>query len=95
MAHGFLVHCKEDDVGVAVRDLAAGETVEGVFMDTGDGVTLTMISVVPLGHKVALQDMAEGHECREYNEVIGRVTAALWQGEHVHVHNIRSARWSR
>jgi (2R)-sulfolactate sulfo-lyase subunit alpha len=94
MAHGFLVHCKEDDVGVAVRDLAPGETVEGVCMDTGEGVTLATISVVPLGHKVALRDMVEGQECHEYNEVIGRVTTAIRRGEHVHVHNIRSARWS-
>jgi len=95
MAHGFLVHCKEDDVGVAVRDLAAGETVEGVYMDSEESVTLALLAVVPLGHKVALQDMAEGHECREYNEVIGRVTTPIRQGEHVHVHNIRSARWSK
>jgi len=95
MAHGFLVHCKEDDVGVAVRDLAPGETVEGVCMDSEESVTLALIAVVPLGHKVALRDMAEGHECREYNEVIGRVTTPIRQGEHVHVHNIRSARWSK
>jgi (2R)-sulfolactate sulfo-lyase subunit alpha len=95
MAHGFLVHCKEDDVGVAVRDLTVGEAVEGVYMDSDESVTLTLVSVVQLGHKVALRDMAEGHECREYNEVIGRVTAAVQLGEHVHVHNIRSARWSK
>ncbi len=95
MAHGFLVHCKEDDVGVAVRDLTVGEAVEGVCMDSDESATLTLVSVVPLGHKVALRDMAEGHECREYNEVIGRVTAAVRRGEHVHVHNIRSARWSK
>ncbi len=94
MARGFLVHNKEDDVGVAVRDLEAGETVEGVFMDTNDSVTLTTLTAIPLGHKVALRDLPEGHECREYNEVIGRITAPVRQGEHVHVHNIKSLRWA-
>lgn len=94
MARGFLVHNNEDDVGVAVRDLAEGENVEGIFMDTTNGITLTTVTAVPLGHKLALRDMPEGHECREYNEVIGRVTQPIRKGEHVHVHNIKSARWA-
>lgn len=94
MAHGFLIHFQPDDVGVAVRDLSKGEQVEGVYMDNDSSITITLVSDVPLGHKVALRDMPEGHMCIEYGEIIGRITKPVKQGEHVHTHNIKSARWA-
>ena len=94
MAHGFLIHFQPDDVGVAVRDLSKGEQVEGVYMDNDSSITITLVSDVPLGHKVALRDMPEGHMCIEYGEIIGRITQPVKQGDHVHTHNIKSARWA-
>ena len=32
MPHKFLVHAKDDSVGVAVEKIRAGETVEGIFL---------------------------------------------------------------
>jgi (2R)-sulfolactate sulfo-lyase subunit alpha len=96
VAHGFLIHRQGDDVGVAVRDLRAGETADGVYMDSADDdgrVTVTLVSDVPLGHKLALRELPAGHEAREYGEIIGRMTQPARAGEHVHTHNIRSVRW--
>ena len=47
---------------------------------------------VPLGHKLALADIAAGQEIIEYGQPVGIATTDIRQGEHVHVHNMRSAR---
>jgi altronate dehydratase len=76
-----------DNVVVAVRALAAGETVE---LSTGEAVTLA--EAIPFGHKLATRAIAEGGDVVKYDEVIGRTTAAIPAGAHVHVHNVVSAR---
>ena len=48
---------------------------------------------IPLGHKVAMKDMAEGDTVIKYGVDIGKVVAAIKIGEHAHVHNIKTKRW--
>src|SRR5665647_230514 len=43
---------------------------------------------VPRGHKVAVRDVATGSAVRKYGQVIGRATADIAAGEHVHTHNL-------
>ena len=93
MAHKFLVHAKEDHVGVAVEDIRAGEAVEGVFLEDESTVTVKASQDIPLGHKIALTSLAEGAAVKEYGESIGKAVATIKPGEHVHVHNLKSARW--
>jgi (2R)-sulfolactate sulfo-lyase subunit alpha len=90
----FLVHNQGDDVGVAVQDVGAG-VARARYMDTEGSVELDVREGVPLGHKVALTDIAAGADVIEYGERIGRATAAIGRGELVHVHNLGSARWER
>ena len=80
MAHGFLVHADKDDVGVAVRDLAAGETVTGVYQKSLKETSVTLTEMVPLGHKVALTNLKVGDNIIEYNEVIGIATQPIYMG---------------
>jgi (2R)-sulfolactate sulfo-lyase subunit alpha len=47
---------------------------------------------VPLGHKLALTDIAAGQQIIEYGQPVGMATRDIRQGDHVHVHNVRSAR---
>ena len=94
MAHGFLIHGDTDYVGVAVRDLAAGETVTGVYQKSLKETHVTLTDAVPLGHKVALTDLKPGDNVIEYNEVVGVATQPIHRGNHVHVHNIKSVRWA-
>ena len=75
-----------DNVATALRDLEAGEVV------ALDGLELTVREAVPLCHKVALGDLAPGDPVVKYGQPIGRMTAAVLAGGHVHVHNMRSAR---
>jgi (2R)-sulfolactate sulfo-lyase subunit alpha len=93
MSKKFWIHAPSDSVGVAVEDLRSGEHVHGAYMGGGDGVSVTCASDVPLGHKIALRPIRKGESVVEYAEVIGRATAEIRPGEHVHVHNLRSVRW--
>ncbi|MGE4219050.1 MAG: UxaA family hydrolase [Alphaproteobacteria bacterium] len=47
---------------------------------------------IPYGHKVALKDIAAGGEIKKYGLIIGRATAPIPAGQHVHVHNVESLR---
>jgi len=81
----LLVLRPDDDVGVARRDLSAGERVV-----IGDR-EVTVAAAVPAGHKIALTDLPEGARVRKYGEVIGVATVAIAAGDHVHTHNLQMA----
>ncbi|MFA7468697.1 MAG: UxaA family hydrolase [Desulfotomaculaceae bacterium] len=89
----YIVHEPEDNVGVAVKEIKAGETIEGWVMSNDDTVSITAKQDIKIGHKIALRDMDEGNTVVKYNHPIGKVMAQIAQGEHVHVHNLRTARW--
>lgn len=76
----------DDDVAVALRSLASGETVRI------DGRAVTVRSDIPMAHKLALRDIPEKASVRKYGEIIGEARAPIAVGEHVHVHNIASRR---
>lgn len=93
MLHKFLVHGKEDSVGVAVEDIRTGETAEGVILEDESTIKIKALQDIPLGHKIALTSIAQGATVIEYGESIGKAMAAIKPGEHVHTHNLKSARW--
>jgi hypothetical protein len=75
-----------DNVAVAVVALSAGEEV------VLEGRVVTVAEAVRFGHKLALEPIAAGQPVVKYSEVIGRASAAIAPGQHVHVHNVVSAR---
>ena len=90
----FLVHDKDDSVGVAVVEtIKAGMEVTGYKMDTDEKIQLVALNDIPLGHKIALADFAVGDTIIKYNQDMGRVVAPIKRGEHAHVHNIKTKRW--
>lgn len=91
--HKFLVHNEGDDVGVATEDIAAGDAIVGIFMDTGGEVAVTSRGEVPLSHKIAVRALKHGDEVTEYGTRVGVATSDIEVGDYVHTHNIRSARW--
>jgi (2R)-sulfolactate sulfo-lyase subunit alpha len=93
MRHSFLIHDEADDVGVAVTDLGSSQDVTGVYMNSGKTVGLKSRAAIPLGHKIALRDLAEGADVVKYGVRIGRTITAVSEGEYVHTHNLKSARW--
>ncbi|MPZ68041.1 MAG: hypothetical protein GEU71_00740 [Actinobacteria bacterium] len=93
MEHSFLIHHAGDLVGVAVKDIPADQEVVGVEMDTGDVVKVVTRAPVLLGHKVALAEINKGDDVIKYGKRIGHATEPIKVGDHVHTHNLRSARW--
>lgn len=89
---GFLAHNEGDDVAVAVDDIEPGNAVV-VYMDSNRKLEVDVRDRIPLGHKVALNDLASGADVIEYGVRIGLTRSRINRGELVHVHNIRSARW--
>jgi (2R)-sulfolactate sulfo-lyase subunit alpha len=88
----FLGHRDGDSVAIAVRDVEPGPR-HASFLDETAAVTLTVIAKIPLGHKVALRDVAPGEEIVEYGVSIGRATSTIRTGDWVHVHNLKGDRW--
>jgi altronate hydrolase len=74
-----------DNVAVAVRDLAAGATIEI------GGERTTLVTDVPAGHKVALGSLGVGAPVTKYGFPIGRTTEAVPAGAWVHSHNMATA----
>ena len=93
-APDFLVHNKDDSVGVVVvEDADAGKELSGWVMETDDTITVKALDAIPLGHKLALADIAEGDTVIKYGHDIGKAIAEIGKGRHAHVHNIKTKRW--
>ena len=91
-APSFLAHKDGDFVAVAVRDVGRGDDVVG-YLDGTPSVEVEVNAEIPLGHKVALRDVAEGADVIEYGVRTALASADITRGDYVHIHNVRSARW--
>ncbi len=90
----FLVHDTRDSAGViVVEDAKAGMELEGWVMATDDTIHVTALDDIPIGHKVALLDIAEGDTIMKYSHDIGKAVADIAKGGHMHVHNVKTKRW--
>jgi (2R)-sulfolactate sulfo-lyase subunit alpha len=94
MTTHFIVHDKKDTVGVVVvEDVKPGMMLTGWVME-GDGtIQVKALDAVPLGHKVALQDIRNGDTVLKYGNDIGKAVADIPKGGHAHVHNVKTKRW--
>ena len=73
-----------DMVAVALQALPAGEAVS-----YGAGEVTPLVDI-PMGHKVALRDIAKGEPVIKYGFPIGEATEAIPRGGHVHSHNLHT-----
>ncbi|TDL76562.1 flagellar biosynthesis protein FlgA [Palleronia sediminis] len=90
----LLVHEAADNVGVVVVEgLTAGTDMLCVVTHDDSSFRLTAKADVPIGHKVALSDLKAGDTAIKYGEDIGRITADVEKGGHVHTHNCKTKRW--
>ena len=90
----LLVHDKKDTVGVVVvEDLKKGTDMLCVVTHDNSSFKLKSKMDVPIGHKVALTDIKKGDTIWKYGQDIGIAKAKIAQGEHVHVHNVKTKRW--
>ncbi|MCB9742533.1 MAG: UxaA family hydrolase [Alphaproteobacteria bacterium] len=93
-APDFLIHHPGDNVAViVVEGIRAGQTLSGLQMSTGERVEIEVLDDIPIGHKLALADIAAGQGVVKYGHDIGVTVAAIAKGAHAHVHNVKTRRW--
>lgn len=90
----FVLHEAKDTVAVVVvEDVKANQALTGWIMDEDRKIELRARQDIPIGHKLALKDMAVGDTIYKYGVDIGKVVSPIKAGEHAHVHNIKTKRW--
>jgi altronate dehydratase len=75
----------DDNILVLAEKIAAGTDL------MVDGHRVRLADTLPIAHKIASVDIATGETILKYGAPIGRATADISRGAHVHVHNIESA----
>jgi len=93
-----MIHCvlhdpKDSVAVVVVENVKAGMQLTGLILDEDRTIELPCTQDIPIGHKVALRDMAVGDTVIKYGVDIGKVVQPIRKGEHAHVHNIKTKRW--
>jgi len=76
-----------DDVAIARAQLVGGTKL----LDEN----VTVVGLVPPGHKVATRAIARGQPVKRYNQVIGFASRDIAPGEHVHLHNLAMGAFDR
>ena len=79
----------EDNVAIATRHLAAGETI-----DAGN-FKIKPNTRIGMGHKVAVKAIRKGDSVSKYGQIIGFATTNIEPGDHVHVHNLGAENFAR
>jgi (2R)-sulfolactate sulfo-lyase subunit alpha len=78
---------------VVVEGVEAGQQLSGWLMEIDETLSIQALDSIPLGHKIALGDIAAGDTITKYSHDIGKAVADIGKGRHVHVHNIKTKRW--
>jgi (2R)-sulfolactate sulfo-lyase subunit alpha len=90
----FVLHDARDTVAVVVVEgVTAGTAMTGWIMDEDKTIEVRARQDIPIGHKVALRDMAPGDTVLKYGIGMGKVVAPIQAGDHAHVQNIKTKRW--
>ena len=90
----FLIHEDADNVGVVVvQTVTAGSDVVGLNMESQQTITVKALNDIPLGHKIALTDLAIGEQVIKYAGNVGKIVENVAKGGHVHVHNCKTNKW--
>ena len=78
----YVVVDEKDNVATVVETLKKGEVLE-----TSAG-KIRLLRDIQEGHRFALSKIPKGGYIVKYGEWIGRATADIPTGDHVHVHNV-------
>lgn len=81
----LVVLASGDNVGVALRDIAAGESARSMA-----GHLVGAVEHIPQGHKIAMHDIPDQALIIRFGMSIGIAKAAISKGHLVHVHNVAS-----
>lgn len=79
----ILLH-PDDNIVVVVVAIGEGETI------TIDGQQVVVQHPIGVGHKLARCNLEVGQKVLRYGAPIGSMVEAATQGQHVHMHNMKS-----
>ncbi len=90
----FIVHDERDSVGVVVVEgVKAQDRLTGWIMDQDKTIQVKALDAIPIGHKVAIKELAGKATVIKYGTDVGQTKAPIQVGQHVHVHNLKTKRW--
>ena len=90
----IIIHDEKDNVGVVVIEkIIPDQNCACWIMENDKTVNIQSADEIPLGHKIAMADLAEGDTIIKYGHDIGKVVKSIKKGEHVHVHNVKTKKW--
>jgi altronate dehydratase len=81
-----------DNVATALVNLLEGAVVAIADTEGAELETVTALSDIPRGHKIALRDIPAGASVVKYGCQIGIASRDIVRGAHVHTQNLGSAR---
>ena len=79
-----------DNVATVMQDIEPHTEVE--LSITGKERIIRVTEKIKFGHKFAIRDIRRGERIVKYGEPIGIATRDIRSGQHVHIHNLESAR---
>ena len=88
MLRAIVLH-PDDNVATLIDTGRAAQSVRLTGNAAGE---LELLADVPFGHKCAVRPIAKGDAIRKYGQIVGRATAPIRIGDHVHVHNVEALR---
>ena len=94
MATEIIIHEQKDNVGVVVIEkITPKQEYNCWIMENDSSTRIQSKDEIPLGHKIAMNDLNEGDTILKYGHDIGKVVKPIKKGEHVHVHNVKTKKW--
>jgi altronate dehydratase small subunit len=81
-----LMVSQSDNVAVCLHDIEPG--TEASVRLGKENFAVIAVDSIPRGHKLALGEITQGENIVKYGEVIGKASANIVKGHHVHVHNV-------
>ena len=82
----------KDNVATLLSDIEVGAVVVVTSVDGKVVKEMKAAQSIPFGHKIAIARIGKNELMLKYGEVIGEATEPIEEGEHVHVHNVKSLR---
>jgi altronate hydrolase len=77
----------QDDVVIARQQLVSGTLLRDE--------QVTIVGLIPPGHKVATRAIAQGEPVKRYNQIIGFASRPIRPGEQVHLNNLAMGEFTR
>ncbi|OGA65467.1 MAG: D-galactarate dehydratase [Betaproteobacteria bacterium RIFCSPLOWO2_12_FULL_65_14] len=88
MPRAIVLH-PSDNVATLIDAANAGEACTLQGESSGE---LRALTAIPFGHKICIRGISAGANVVKYGQVIGKASARIEVGAHVHAHNVESNR---